>query len=87
MSAEGWRYWINDMQECTEGDHGGWWQERFEQAAVAAAQGQTAGSWQEWRDIRLAEKAPDVDACPHDWLLRPESDTRECLICGEERLG
>lgn len=27
----------------------------------------------------------DVRACQHDWLLRPESDTRECLICGEER--
>ena len=26
-------------------------------------------------------------ACPHEWLDRPESDTHECLICGEERNG
>lgn len=23
--------------------------------------------------------------CDHDWMLRPESDTHVCLICGEER--
>lgn len=23
--------------------------------------------------------------CDHDWMLRPESDTWECLICGAER--
>lgn len=23
--------------------------------------------------------------CAHEWLDRPESDTRECLICGVER--
>ena len=22
--------------------------------------------------------------CAHEWLARPESDTRECLICGTE---
>lgn len=27
------------------------------------------------------------DKCAHDWLDRPESDTRECLICGAEALG
>lgn len=27
----------------------------------------------------------DDDWCDHDWLDRPESDTAECLICGEER--
>lgn len=27
------------------------------------------------------------DECQHDWLDRPESDTHECLICGEERSG
>lgn len=26
-----------------------------------------------------------VSTCLHDWMLRPESDTRECLICGDER--
>lgn len=28
-----------------------------------------------------------IDECDHDWLDRPESDTRECLICGAEALG
>ena len=27
----------------------------------------------------------EVEGCAHDWLLRPESDTWECLICGAER--
>ena len=25
--------------------------------------------------------------CEHDWLDRPESDTRECLTCGTEVAG
>lgn len=25
--------------------------------------------------------------CGHQWLDRPESDTRECLICGTEVAG
>lgn len=25
--------------------------------------------------------------CYHQWLDRPESDTRECLICGTEVAG
>jgi hypothetical protein len=25
------------------------------------------------------------EACEHEWLDRPESDTRECLICGREQ--
>jgi hypothetical protein len=29
----------------------------------------------------------DIERCDHEWLDRPESDTRECLICGEERNG
>ena len=28
---------------------------------------------------------PD-ETCDHQWLDRPESDTRECLICGTERV-
>lgn len=32
--------------------------------------------------------ASDEDpACDHQWLDRPESDTRECLICGTEVAG
>lgn len=27
------------------------------------------------------------DECVHEWLDRPESDTRECLICGTEVAG
>ena len=27
------------------------------------------------------------DRCDHDWLDRPESDSRECLICGVEVFG
>ena len=23
--------------------------------------------------------------CYHEWMLRPESDTWECLVCGVER--
>lgn len=26
-------------------------------------------------------------ACDHEWLDRPESDTRECLVCGLEVTG
>lgn len=29
----------------------------------------------------------DPDECEHHWLDRPESDTRECLICGTEASG
>lgn len=25
------------------------------------------------------------EGCAHDWMLRPESDTYECLICGDDR--
>lgn len=31
--------------------------------------------------VRLRE-----DECDHEWLDRPESDTRECLVCGTERV-
>lgn len=31
-------------------------------------------------------RAPDED-CDHEWLDRPESDTRECLICGMKVAG
>jgi hypothetical protein len=37
----------------------------------------------EWAtDIELSESD-----CSHEWLDRPESDTRECLICGTEVAG
>lgn len=31
--------------------------------------------WNEWQD----------EDCEHEWLDRPESDTRQCLDCGAER--
>jgi hypothetical protein len=42
--------------------------------------------------IRRVREALDVgkhsgNECDHDWLDRPESDTRECLICGIEVNG
>lgn len=49
-------------------------------------------------DYALLETVPTVrphacgvggpgSACGHEWLDRPESDSRECLICGEEVFG
>ena len=37
----------------------------------------------------LREMAADLEGgeCAHEWLDRPESDTRECLICGTEEVG
>lgn len=32
-------------------------------------------TWHGWQD----------EDCEHEWLDRPESDTRQCLICGAER--
>lgn len=31
--------------------------------------------------------AQDEAECAHEWLDRPESDSRECLICGTEVAG
>lgn len=53
-----WGFWLDDMQDCLAGDHGDWWAERAEQAAVDSANGLTRGTWQEWRDIRQTETAP-----------------------------
>lgn len=35
----------------------------------------------------LSEHSPAPGTCEHQWLDRPESDTRECLICGTEVAG
>jgi hypothetical protein len=32
-----------------------------------------------------ANEGTHVQACDHQWLLRPESDTHQCLFCGDER--
>lgn len=29
----------------------------------------------------------ETTTCGHSWLDRPESDSRECLICGTEAFG
>lgn len=45
------------------------------------------------RDAREAHLRGEDRGCPgcecgeHQWLDRPESDTRECLICGTEVAG
>lgn len=41
----------------------------FDPAAVAAV---------------IASMAVRFEECEHEWLDRPESDTRECLVCGRE---
>lgn len=28
-----------------------------------------------------------AEPCQHEWLDRPESDSRECLMCGSEAFG
>lgn len=33
------------------------------------------------------DAADHVDVCLHEWLDRPESDSRVCLICGDEEFG
>lgn len=35
---------------------------------------------------RMTRAAREIE-CAHEWLDRPESDTRECLICGTEVAG
>lgn len=41
------------------------------------------------REVLRRDPAPVRlrDECAHEWLDRPESDTRECLICGTEVSG
>lgn len=41
------------------------------------------------REALLGKLTPvsTSDVCDHEWLDRPESDTRECLICGTEVAG
>jgi len=38
-------------------------------------------------DLLAHDDFANVAECLHDWLDRPESDTRECLICGTEVAG
>lgn len=41
-------------------------------------------------NMRFCECMDDPFApipCEHEWLDRPESDTRECLVCGTEVAG
>lgn len=43
-----------------------------------------------WRsECRTGCYYPDVcsDPCDHQWLDRPESDTRKCLVCDTEVAG
>jgi hypothetical protein len=38
-------------------------------------------------ELWIADALAGESRCPHEWLDRPESDTRECLICGTEVAG
>jgi hypothetical protein len=38
-----------------------------------------------WAGFGCVCDALGIDSCDHQWLDRPESDTRECMVCGEER--
>lgn len=40
-----------------------------------------------WNDSEYVVAWEAANPCDHDWLDRPESDTRECLICGAEVAG
>jgi len=40
-----------------------------------------------WSDPEYVAAWEAANPCAHDWLDRPESDTRECLICGLEVTG
>lgn len=39
------------------------------------------------RRVELMDELNTSGTCSHDWLDRPESDTRECLLCGTEVAG
>ena len=40
-----------------------------------------------WSNSDYVATWEEAHPCAHDWLDRPESDTRECLICGAEVSG
>jgi hypothetical protein len=44
-------------------------------------------SLDEWRSWGHVDEDEPEDTCAHEWLDRPESDSRECLVCGEEVFG
>lgn len=42
--------------------------------------------WEPSRPVSRAQwRAWQDEDCDHEWMLRPESDTRECEWCGAER--
>jgi hypothetical protein len=45
--------WLLDALECADGEHGEWWQQRFERAFEDGAD-----HWWQWRDIRQNERPP-----------------------------
>lgn len=52
------------------------------EAADVAEGHRDGGDGPKWVDLFGAD--PDYQ-CAHEWLLRPESDTHYCQICGDER--
>jgi len=50
--------WLEDAQECFDGIHGQWWEDR---GVIAIQDG--PGTWQSWRDIRQSEHEPLATTC------------------------
>ena len=65
--------WMSDLAPLLEYKRPQW---------VKAAESKQGPEGDEWQ-VTLFKEA----ACDHQWLDRPESDTRECLICGTEVAG
>lgn len=66
--------WMSDLAPLLEYERPQW-------VKVAdSEQGPEGDTWQ----VALYEERPGP--CDHQWLDRPESDTRECLVCGTERV-
>lgn len=45
--------WLQDALDCTTGEHGDWWRDRYERAMEDGMD-----HWWQWRDIRQNERAP-----------------------------
>lgn len=68
---------------------GDWWDSDWPDTQ-AGAMGTLYAAVERILAARLAALTAEVRAhvsseCPHDWTLRPESDTWVCEFCGDER--
>lgn len=67
--------WMSDLAPLLEYERPQWVK------VAESEQGPEGDTWQ----VALYDEQPGP--CDHEWLDRPESDTRECLICGMEATG